>query len=690
MSGNTLDTQLVDDLVRFLRDRYEDEIATFAQRYPRDESVFYIDYADLRAWSPDFADDYLSDAERIRSHIEEALAKFELPADIDLSGATVRIIGLGEAADELVWRVGSYLPSDISDSFELLRGQVTKRTQPSLRPTTAVWECARCGAMHRIPQPRDEQIQEPHECIECERQGPFRSVESEMVQDAINHQMIRLQTPPEHSAGQSDETIDVVLERDLVKSCEPGDRVVVGADIVPQLDEDSDEPELTMRAQADTIEKEETDFSDLSYDEHEERINEIANSADPYQKIVDSILPSHEGDDEIKLAIALQLFGGVPKELPDGHQVRGDIHIFLVGDPGVGKSTLMRYVNELAPRSVYTSGNGTTSAGLTGAAVQDDFGDGGWTIEAGALVEAHGGVCCIDELDDMDEEDRAGLLQAMSDQEINMSKAGINATLPAKTTVLAAANPKMGRFDMYEPVAEQVDIDPALFSRFDLMFPMTDRPDSEQDEETANHIMETQQTGQRRANKTASSQESEVTPEIEPEVLRAYIARGREEMPVLTDTAKERISSEYVKIRDAAGEDDPVPTNPRMLECLTRLSEASARIRLSDTVTIEDAERAIELYEEFMSSFGIDPDAGEFDVDAIETGQTKSQRERVSALLSVVRALESEYDSGAPVSAVEDHPSLDEYDSDKIQHEIQNQKDQGELYEPQQNHLRTP
>ena len=689
MTNDTLDTTILDDVVQFYRDWYDEAIAKLAQRFPKDQTVLTVGYGDLRTGLPDLADDYLQKPEYIRAHLEEGLAMYELPVDIDLSDATVRITGLADAADEVVWDVGEYFPQDIADQFTLVRGQVVKRSQPTLRPTRAVWECQRCGNVIELPQPRDEPLQEPHEGSQCERQGPFLTQDAAMVDGAVNHQTLRLQTPPEKAAGRSDDTLDVVVEQDLVKTCEPGDRVVVGADIRPQADENADQAEIGMLARADSIQKEESDFTDLDYDDYIDDIEEIANSADPYQKIVDSILPSHNGDEEIKLAIALQLFGGVHKELGDGLEIRGDIHIFLVGDPGVGKSTLMRYVNQLAPRSIYTSGNGTTSAGLTAAAVQDDFGDGGWALKAGALVEAHRGVCCIDELDDMDEEDRAGLLQAMSDQEINISKAGINATLPAQTTVLAAANPELGRFDLNQGIAEQVDIDPALFSRFDLMFPLTDQPDQEGDAETAQHMMKTQRAGQERAANEYGTSDTDAEPDIEPELLRAYIARAREETPVLTDAAEERITEEYVKIRTAADEDGPVPTTPRMMECLTRLAEASARVRLDDTVAVDDAERAIELYREYMTSFGVDPESGQFDADVVETGTSNAQRERVNALLRVIRMMEDETDNGAPVSAVVDHPALDDHDDSKIEHEIQNLKGSGEIYEPRKDYLRT-
>jgi len=689
MTTTTLDETLLDELVRWYRDWYEDEIARLAQRYPNDQSVLEVEFSTLRRALPDVADDYLQDPTRIRDHMEEALSAYELPAAIDLSGATVRITGVTDAAPDLTYGVGDYLPSEVADDFCVVEGQVAKRTQPTLRPAEAVWECQRCGGIIRINQPRTESLQEPHECRDCERQGPFRPLEDEMAKTAVNHQLIRLQQPPEKGKNRSDATLDVVLEDDLVKSCAPGDRVAVGATIESTVDEDSDRPEIEFLAQADLIESKDSDFEDIDYEAHKDRIEEIANSDDPYQHIIDSILPSHDGNERIKEAIALQLFGGVEKDLPDGQHIRGTIHIFLVGDPGVGKSSLMRYVNRLAPRAVYTSGTGSTAAGLTSAAVQDDFGDGGWTLQAGALVEAHRGVCCVDELDDMQEEDRAGMLQAMSDQQIDISKAGINATLPAQTTVLAAANPEFGRFDPYEPIGDQVDIHPALLSRFDLIFPMTDKPDAEQDRDVARKQMQAARVGQQRANQQTEADAGEIEPAMEPAVLRAFIARAREIKPVLTEAAQQRIEDEYVQIRQSNDEDGPIPTTPRMNECLTRLATAAARIRLSDTVSIRDAERAIDIYREYLEAFGVDPESGDFDADMVETGTSKSQRDRVKATLKVIESLEVEYNSGAPIQSVVDHPTLDEWDETKINHTIDELKQKGEIYEHQTDYLRT-
>lgn len=685
---NSTTTTELDEAVSFLRDWYHEEIARFAQKYPKEQTVLEVSFQDLRKGRPELADRYHDEPAAVHGLLKNALQQVELPIDTSFENASVRVQDIS-TAENLVWTVGDLLPQEIDPDCTFLRGQVTKTSQPKIRFTEAVYECARCGTLHRMPVSRqNEELPEPHECSTCERNGPFDMKTDAMRKTAVNHQLVRLQTPPEESNDQEDESLDVVFEKDLVKECAPGDQVTVAAQMDTLVADGGSMPTGVFRGFAESVDSEETDFSDIDYQEHRERIEEIANSLDPHEKVVDSILPSHYGDRTIKEAIALQLFSGVDGTLPDGSDKRGNIHIFLVGDPGVGKTDLMQYVNAIAPRSVFTTGTGSTQAGLTCAAVQDDFGNGGWTLEAGALVKAHRGLALIDELDDMEEEDRAALLEAMESGKISVSKAGINATLSADASVLAAANPDFGRFDPYESMAEQVSVHPALLSRFDLIFPMVDEHEKERDEKIADKVLESN-----RAAQASESQRGEppntAQPAIEPEVLRAYIAYAREIVPVLSEDAESVIKQHYMDIRHInSDEDSPIPTTARTLGTLTRLSEASARMRLSETVEPQDAKRAIAIHREYIEQMGVDPETDELDADVVETGRSRSQSERLKAVKKIIYSLAEEYDSGAPHDAVVDHVALDDYDSSKIEHSIEKLKEQGEIYEPQERHYR--
>ncbi|WP_435119284.1 LAGLIDADG family homing endonuclease [Halolamina sp. C58] len=366
-------------------------------------------------------------------------------------------------------------------------------------------------------------------------------------------------------------------------------------------------------------------------------------------------------------------------------------------------SQMISYVEQVAPRSVYTSGKGSSAAGLTAAAVRDDFGDGQqWTLEAGALVLADKGIAAIDELDKMDSGDRSAMHEGLEQQKISVSKAGINATLKSRCSLLGAANPKYGRFDQYEPIGEQIDLEPALISRFDLIFTVTDQPDPEHDSRLAEHILKTNYAGelhtQREENPNSEFTEEqvenvteEVAPDIDADLLRKYIAYAKRNVyPTMSDEAKAAIEDFYVDLRSkGADEDAPVPVTARKLEALVRLAEASARVRLSDTVEEQDAEKVIEIVRDSLEDIGVDPETGEFDADVVETGTSKSQRDRIKSVKALIGDIEEEYDEGAPIEEVLDRAGEVGMDEDKAEKEIESLRKKGELYEPVQGHLRT-
>ena len=381
----------------------------------------------------------------------------------------------------------------------------------------------------------------------------------------------------------------------------------------------------------------------------------------------------------------------------------GDTHTYLSNGVVSHNSQMLSYIRKIAPRSVYTSGKGSSSAGLTAAAVRDDFGEGQqWTLEAGALVLADQGIAAVDELDKMAADDRSAMHQALEQQEISVSKAGINATLKSRCSLLGAANPRYGRFDPYEPIGEQIDLEPALISRFDLIFTVQDKPDEEHDANLADHILNSNYAGelstqrQQYANTDFSDEEiaavtEEVEPAIEPELFRKYIAYAKRNcFPSMSEAARERIKQFYVDLRaKGTDEDAPVPITARKLEALVRLAEASARVRLSDTVTESDAERVVELVRSCLQDIGVDPETGEFDADVVETGTSKTQRDRIKNVKALIQDIEEEYEEGAPVDEVLARASEVGIDRSKAEQEIENLKKKGELYEPSLDHLRT-
>ncbi len=281
----------------------------------------------------------------------------------------------------------------------------------------------------------------------------------------------------------------------------------------------------------------------------------------------------------------------------------------------------------------------------TAAAVRDEFGEGRWTLEAGALVLADLGLAAIDEIEKMNPQDRSAIHEAMEQQRISVAKAGITAVLQSRCAVLAAANPKFGRFDEHKYISEQIDLPPALLSRFDIIFSMIDRPQAEKDRELAEHVLKGHQVGEmikRRESGLTTGEtqalEEPYTPHFNPDFLRKYVAYAKRIYPVMTDEAMGAIEKKYLDIRKTGeGAGSSVPITPRQLEAIIRLSEASARLRLSDEVSIEDAERAVRIVEYWMGK--VAGEEGKFDIDIIQTGISQSQREQIISLRDIINEL---------------------------------------------------
>ena len=380
-------------------------------------------------------------------------------------------------------------------------------------------------------------------------------------------------------------------------------------------------------------------------------------------------------------------------EVPEGHRFIANGII----SHNTAKSQLLYYIYTLAPKGVFVGGKSATGAGLTATAEKDEFGEGGWTLKAGALVLASGGHCCIDEFDKMGDEDRSSMHEAMEQQRISIAKAGIVTTFKSETSILAAANPKYGRFDPFTSPAEQFNIPPTLISRFDLIFPIKDVLDEAKDTAMARHILAAQQAaGIRGASiegiltqEELEEAEKKITPILNPDLMRKYISYARKYInPVLTTEAMEKIERYYVELRSLGKKQGSVAVTARQLEALVRLGEASARGRLSSRVEIEDAERALRLHQFVMEGIGIDRETGRFDIDIIATGHSKSKMDKVRSLHSIVKKLTTEYDVVTKDMIVEDAKlaGIEPKDIDSL---ITLLKKNGDVYSPKHGQYKT-
>jgi replicative DNA helicase Mcm len=512
---------------------------------------------------------------------------------------------------------------------------IVVRSSP-VRPMVmqGAFKCKRCGVIMPISQ-SGPFLKAPFECSspDCGSKGPFDFVQEEST--FIDSQELRLQERPEDlPPGQLPRTLNVKLVgSEIVDLARPGDHVsIVGIvrAVAPTLPGVGKLRTFTLHVDANSIEVlgKEPETS-LPSPEEEEKILELAKDPWIHRKIINSIAPSIYGYDHIKEAIMYILFGGVGKTLPD-ISIRGEMNALLVGDPGTAKSQLLQYVSRVAPRGLYTSGRGTTAAGLTAAVIREK--GGGMSLEAGALVLADKGIACIDEMDKMRPEDRVAIHEAMEQHTVSVAKGGIVATLNARTAILAAANPALGRYEPHRTVAENISLPVTILSRFDLIFVLRDVPNKETDSKMSEHILGLHRRGL-----------SPVESPIPLELLRKYISYSKGVRPVLTDEALRRLNDFYLAMRSASeAEGSPVAITARQLESLVRTAEARARAALRKEVTAEDAEAAVTMMKRSLEEVGIDLSSYKMDIDIIMTGKPKSVRDKLQTVLSTLMAMEKD------------------------------------------------
>ena len=327
------------------------------------------------------------------------------------------------------------------------------------------------------------------------------------------------------------------------------------------------------------------------------------------EDIINAIAPEIYGMTDAKTAIACQLFGGVRKFLPDSMKIRGDINVLLFGDPSVAKSQLLKFTQRVAPIGIYTSGKGSSAAGLTASVIRHKN-TGEFILEGGAMVLADGGIVCIDEFDKMRSADRVAIHEAMEQQTISIAKAGITAVLNTRTAVLAAANPVMGRFDDLKSARDNIDFQTTILSRFDLIFVLRDSRNEERDKQIAEHVV-----------KLHSSIEDPVTNTPTTNDLKEYIAYARKRCnPIISEGAKNLLKNEYVKMRSSVDNRVSIPITVRQLEALIRISEALAKMELSNECKEEHVNEAIRLFK--LSTY----DAAKSGIVAPDGAITEEQR----------------------------------------------------------------
>jgi replicative DNA helicase Mcm len=560
----------------------------------------------------------------------------------------------------------------------LVDGIVVRTSQ--VRPTiiSAVFRCRKC--LETIVQDQEgELIRGPgSHCPFCKQSTSFELMEEQSK--FKNTQEARIQERPEDlPPGQLPRYLDIRIEDDLVDSARPGDRVSVTSIVRAEKQTVGERGKLrTFNIYLDAnfidVLGKETEVVEITPEDEKEIVEA---SQDPWinRKLVMSLAPSIYGYEDVKEGILYALFGGTAKHLPDGVNIRGDENVLLIGDPGTAKSQLLQYVSRIAPRGLYTSGRGTTAAGLTAAVLREKT--GGMILEAGALVLADKGVACIDELDKMRPDDRVAIHEALEQQTVSVAKGGIVATLNARAAVLAAANPALGRYEAHRNVSENINLPVTILSRFDLIFIIKDQPEADYDARMSEHIL--------------ALHRSKVSPEaapFAPDFLKKYISYAKRIFPVLSQEALIELRDFYLKMRSKGGAEAAVAITPRQLEALVRISEARARAFLREKVTVEDAKSAIRIMTVSLSDVGVDVKTGAMDIDVIMTGKPRSLRDSFQKVIEMVSEMEREtgtVEETVVIAALLEREKMEERESRRL---IGQLIKEGVLYSPKPGRLK--
>ncbi|GME90020.1 unnamed protein product [[Candida] boidinii] len=547
-------------------------------------------------------------------------------------------------------------PNDI-DKLVSIKGLVIRSTPIIPDMKIAFFKCNVCE--HTVVVENDRGvIQEPNKCPRpvCSQSNSMQLIHNRS--SFADKQVIKLQeTPDIVPDGQTPHSVSLCVYDELVDTVRAGDRVEVCGifrsipikansrqralkamyktyvDVVHikkvdkrKLGQDSSTLEGDLKEQQEVDEIRKLSGKEIA------KIKEVSERDDLYELLARSLAPSIYEMDDVKKGILLQLFGGTNKKFKKGGKYRGDINILLCGDPSTSKSQLLQYVHKIAPRGIYTSGRGSSAVGLT-AYITRDVDTKQLVLESGALVLSDGGVCCIDEFDKMSDATRSILHEVMEQQTISIAKAGIITTLNARTSILASANPIESRYNPNLPVTKNIDLPPPLLSRFDLVYLILDKVDEKIDKQLARHL--TSMYLEDRPENVAST-------EILPvEFLTAYIQYSKENyQPVMTEEGKQELVKSYVEMRklgeDVRTSEKRITATTRQLESMIRLSEAHAKMRLSETVELSDVKEAVRLMKSAIKEYATDPITGRIDMDLVQTGQTMSERKMKEDLSKAV------------------------------------------------------
>ncbi len=597
-----------------------------------DEKVVPIDFDDIFYFDSELAKIVSDEPDNFMDVARETvleILKIERPVEATgLDKESIHISIVGEAPGYSI-RIRD-ISSKYLNKLVTIYGLLIKVSQVYSIPVKAVFQCPRCGEtqilgrdniLERISRPRCTQ----HKNVRMEllREGTvFTDVQSARIQEK----------PDELPPGQIPRFIDIILVYPMIDKAYPGDVVKVTGvlDLKKRGGRDVYEYDFVLRVI--NIESREKEAMEIVITrKEEEEFRRLARDPGFYDKLIRSIAPSIYGYRDIKEAILLSLIGGEDRELRDGTRIRGKIHLLLVGDPGVAKSQLLKYAAYIAPKGIYTSGRGSTAAGLTAAVIKEA--GGGMSLEAGAVVLADMGICAIDEIDKMRNEDRVALHEAMEQMTVSISKGGIVATLNARTTIIAAANPVDGVYNPYKTLKDNINLPITLLSRFDLIRLMRDELRTDLDIKLTEHMLK------------ARESEEPYEDTFDPDFMRKFIAYARRLKVSMTREAFEKLQQYFISLRSSASQQEEslsIPITPRQFEALIRLAEASAKAHLRTYVSVEDAEIAINQMNLFLGQLALNMETGTIDSTLITAGVSARRASKYGVVASKLKEMQME------------------------------------------------
>lgn len=537
------------------------------------------------------------------------------------------------------------IPRDMTRTVESLRADdlnslvfvdVRVSHRSSVKPSMYLLEqiCDTCGDVHSMWQRAFQDIERLDECASCggrlTDEEQYISTQDIKLQDL--HTRVNRSNPAELASR---------LKRSDVRSVESGE--IVRLALVVRADDSKDKKHPEMASEVAGIQRLDERFDDIEVsDEERDRIEEVAEREDVHDALAESIAPSIAGGEEYdlaRLAALYQMASGVrqgpepaaAQQSESSDARRGVIHVGYIGDPSTAKSSIARAAHRIAPKSEFVNADasGSTSVGLTASVTQEEtFDKTEWVVSGGALPRANEGLAVLDELDKASKTQKDSLNIPLSNQVVSVNKADISTTLSCKTSVLMVANPDEQRFKLHDPVTEQIPLPPTLFDRMDVIIPFIDRPDEEHDREVAQTL----------SNNSGG--------EFDETFLRKYISVAREYEPELTDDANQMLEERYVELRQKSErKDGRVTVSPRNLHAMRRCAQASAKLRLSDRVTAEDAQRGIDVVESALRLLATNQ-FGELDADRVTSGPSARQRDVMEEMVELVEGLSP---SGSPV-----------------------------------------